>query len=153
MMLPLYFKKNEGPYGAVSIIKRLFPEYLKRNSAVNVSGTRILSTQVVAGKRRYFAILAMDGDEIGKRLSGDNAKRFLDSLASEAREYFEKLPAFQSYRRPMSPSAHAQFSECLSNFALHLAEPVVRAFDGQLIYAGGDDVLAMLPSENALAAA
>lgn len=148
-----FFKKNEGPYGAVSIIKRLFPEYLKRNSAVNVSGTRILSTQEVAGKRRYFAILAMDGDEIGKRLSGDNAKRFLDSLASEARKYFEKLPAFQSYRRPMSPSAHAQFSECLSNFALHLAEPVVRAFDGQLIYAGGDDVLAMLPSENALAAA
>jgi CRISPR/Cas system-associated protein Cas10 (large subunit of type III CRISPR-Cas system) len=38
----------------------------------------------------------------------------------------------------------------LSNFALHVSGKVVESFDGQLIYAGGDDVLAMLPASHAL---
>ncbi|NBV87668.1 MAG: type III-B CRISPR-associated protein Cas10/Cmr2, partial [Verrucomicrobia bacterium] len=49
----------------------------------------------------------------------------------------------------MSPGFHLQFSEALSNFALHCAKPVVEAFQGRLIYAGGDDVLAMLPANRA----
>lgn len=151
----LPFKSNEGPYGAITIMKRLFPEYLKTVSPELDFDSAVKSTKEIAGKRNYFAVLAMDGDEIGKRLSGKKAKRFKDSLAKEAREYFDSLNGtdFDTFRRPMSPSAHAQFSECLSNFALHLVEPVIRSFDGQLIYAGGDDVLAMLPAENALAAA
>ncbi len=149
------FKSNEGPYGAITIVKRLFPEYLKTVSPELNFDSAIRSTKEIAGERKYFAILAMDGDEIGKRLSGKKAKRFKDSLAREAREYFDHLKGtdFDTFLRPMSPSAHAQFSECLSNFALHLVEPVIRSFDGQLIYAGGDDVLAMLPAGNALAAA
>jgi hypothetical protein len=43
-----------------------------------------------------------------------------------------------------------QFSEALANFAMHRARSVVEAHDGDLLYAGGDDVLAILPSTRAI---
>jgi len=55
--------------------------------------------------------------------------------------------------RPVSPSYHLQFSEALGNFALYAARRIVEAHHGQLIYAGGDDVLAMLPADEAIACA
>lgn len=150
------FKENDGPYGAISIAKRYFPRYLREEVKLDLDfGTpdrRIASTREIAGNRKYFAVIAMDGDEIGARLSGRKGRLFKDCLADEARRYFGRISAFDGCRRGMSPAAHSQFSECLSNFALHLVEPVVQAFGGQLIYAGGDDVLAMVPAENALAA-
>jgi len=61
------------------------------------------------------------------------------------------LSGFLNAQRPLSPSYHLQFSEALSNFALLCARPIVEAFDGRLIYAGGDDVVALLPADTALA--
>ncbi len=151
------FKENDGPYGAITLTKRYFPLYLKQEAKLNLDfgnqQTRIASTREIAGERKYFAVLAMDGDQIGARLSGHKGRLFKDCLSKEAHEYIGKLPAFKDYQRAMSPAAHTQFSECLSNFALHLVEPVITAFGGQLIYAGGDDVLAMVPAGKALAAA
>ncbi len=102
---------------------------------------------------RYVAVLAMDGDSMGKWVSGENAPHWRDQLAREAVEYFgqhEMLAALLDAPRHISPSYHLQLSEALANFALYLAGPIVEYFDGQLIYAGGDDVVAMLPAENAL---
>jgi hypothetical protein len=45
----------------------------------------------------------------------------------------------------------APSEKALSNFALLCARPIVEAFDGRLIYAGGDDVVALAPAETALA--
>ena len=68
-----------------------------------------------------------------------------------AKVYFEKhIPAFNELPRLVSPAYHLQFSEALSNFALRCARPIVESFKGRLIYAGGDDVLAMLPADQAL---
>jgi hypothetical protein len=53
-------------------------------------------------------------------------------------------------RRPLSPGYHASLSEALGNFALYCAWQIVDGFGGQLIYAGGDDVLAMLPAGRAM---
>jgi CRISPR-associated protein Cmr2 len=102
---------------------------------------------------RYVAVLALDGDSMGKWVSGENAPHWRDQLAREAIEYFEqheKLKALLDKPRHVSPSYHLQLSEALANFALYLAGPIVEHYDGQLIYAGGDDVVAMLPAENAL---
>ncbi|MDR2673407.1 MAG: type III-B CRISPR-associated protein Cas10/Cmr2 [Opitutaceae bacterium] len=119
-----------------------------------------------AGK--YFAVLALDGDRMGKWVSGDNAPSYEKQLArytdSEGKErgslpYFKKpehngkFNAFLATRRLVSPGYHLQFSEALTNFALHCARPIVKAHDGRLIYAGGDDVLAILPADTALACA
>jgi CRISPR-associated protein Cas10/Cmr2 subtype III-B len=114
---------------------------------------------------KYFAVLALDGDEIGKWVSGEKTPPFSSQLADYqdgsntqrlgSKPYFEKpgLSDFLKAQRPLSPSYHLQFSEALSNFALLCARPIVEAFDGRLIYAGGDDVLALLPADTVLACA
>jgi hypothetical protein len=38
----------------------------------------------------------------------------------------------------------------IANFCVHCVRRIVEAFDGRVIYAGGDDVLAMLPADTAL---
>ncbi|NLZ62778.1 MAG: type III-B CRISPR-associated protein Cas10/Cmr2, partial [Lentisphaerae bacterium] len=79
--------------------------------------------------------------------------RFLDQLSKPARAYLEpilKTHKCTELRRLLSPSYHLQFSEALANFATWLAAPIVEAFGGELIYAGGDDVLAMLPADQAI---
>ena len=114
---------------------------------------------------KYFAVLAFDGDEIGKWISGEKTPPFASQLADYkdgsnaqrfgSKPYFEK-PEFGTWvdeQRPLSPSYHLQFSEALGNFALLCARPIVEAFDGRLIYAGGDDVVALLPADTALACA
>lgn len=78
----------------------------------------------------YFAVLAMDGDEMGKWLSGEMSL-------------------------PLDPDRHQAFSAHLSEFALKQehARGIVRRHAGCLVYAGGDDVLALLPADTALACA
>lgn len=104
---------------------------------------------------KYFAILALDGDEMGKWISGVKCPVLSGQVSEEARKYFEVHGnnAFMETRRPLSPSFHLQFSGLLANFAQHCVRRVVEAFDGRLIYAGGDDVLAMVPADTALACA
>lgn len=122
---------------------------------------------------KYFAVLALDGDEIGKWVSGDKCPPYRSQLADYwdspriqrqgALEYFmresdpdgqgrlkDRFANLLQTRRLVSPSYHLQFSEALSNFALRCARPIIEAFDGRLVYAGGDDVLAMLPADTAL---
>ena len=53
-------------------------------------------------------------------------------------------------RRPVGPALHAAISEALANFALHFVPRIVKEHHGTLIYAGGDDVLALLPTATAL---
>jgi len=134
-------------YGAVTLVKRLWHRvYLSKegNGGFKVSkDLPIPSTFQTAihdpdkdvddeidepedDKKHYFALLLMDGDEMGKWLSGDK------NLKIEA-------------------GAHCGFSTALSGFALQQARVIVSKHDGCLIYAGGDDVLALLPADTALA--
>ena len=97
----------------------------------------------------YYAVLAFDGDEMGKWIAGEKTPLVMDQLSPEAAAYFSKQ-GMEKVLRPLSPSYHLQFSEALSNFSLYLARPIVELFGGQLIYSGGDDVLAMVPGAQAL---
>lgn len=153
------FKNNEGPYGAINIIKRLWcspaPEsYLANALGVDLSkfrqNVRFKSTQELAGDDNYFAILAMDGDKMGEWISGAKTPFFMGQLKKNTREYFEKLKIPTELRRLVSPGYHLQFSEALSNFANKIAGSIVEKHGGSLIYAGGDDVMAALPAKNAL---
>ena len=71
----------------------------------------------------YYAILVADGDRMGAAI---------DALTSV--------------------DAHRAFSRQVGEFAQN-AERIVRAYDGHLVYCGGDDVLALLPANRALACA
>lgn len=123
---------------------------------------------------KYFAIIAFDGDQIGKWISGEKTPLVKTQLADYTdgssakrkgmREYFERddnpdsgngtlaerMETFLKTRRLVSPSYHLQFSESLGNFALYCAASIVEGHDGRLIYCGGDDVLAMVPADSAL---
>ena len=105
----------------------------------------------------YYAVIVLDGDNVGRWLSGEHNPSIGDLIPEEKRE---KLAGdlkdqqigkkwFDS-RRLVSPSFHLSFSEALSNFGLYAARKVVEAHHGQLIYSGGDDVLAMVPAEEAI---
>lgn len=118
------------------------------------------SVEEVANRNRregkYVAVLAMDGDEMGKWVSGEKTPQFLDQLSEPAKAYLEPIlteHGCPNLRRLLSPSYHLQFSEALANFATWLAAPIVETFGGELIYAGGDDVLAMLPADQAIGCA
>ncbi|MFO1498735.1 MAG: type III-B CRISPR-associated protein Cas10/Cmr2 [Verrucomicrobiota bacterium] len=164
--------KHDDWVGATTLIKRLWDlTYLKPKfglEPLKMPNTRGIAVHEAFGDdeasdgegEKYFAVLALDGDEIGKWVAGDKCPDFGSQLADYhdgsgnpegARTYFERhLSQLLNTRRPVSPSYHLQFSESLSNFALLCARPIVEAFDGRLIYAGGDDVLAMLPADTAL---
>lgn len=113
----------------------------------------------------YFAVLALDGDSIGQWVSGEKTPAIKEQLSdytdAGGQVPHGALPYFQTHggssllktNRPLSPSYHLQFSAALSNFAIHFAGRIVRHFKGFLIYSGGDDVLAMLPADTALACA
>jgi len=103
----------------------------------------------------YYALLLMDGDHMGAWLAGAGERYrlpFEDTWRSEIRagirKFRERSPALDDYLRsprPASPARHAAISEALNGFALHLAPHIVENLCmGKLLYAGGDDVMAMV---------
>jgi CRISPR-associated protein Cmr2 len=164
--------------GALTLVKRLWhAAYLCRKYPFRLSDFRMPDTRQLSNGKPfhtekdddeessesggYIAALAFDGDEMGKWISGEKTPALRHQLATKAFTYFEeeglvekdiKISAedFLNTPRPLNPSFHLQFSEALANFGLYAARRVVEAFDGRLIYAGGDDVLALLPAANAL---
>lgn len=78
---------------------------------------------------KYFAIIAMDGDEMGKWISG------------------------QKFTKAIKIEDHRKFSKILNEFSVNQAADLVEDSLGKLIYSGGDDVLAMIPAGNALGCA
>jgi CRISPR-associated protein Cmr2 len=104
----------------------------------------------------YFAVLALNGDNMGGWLRGENAPALRDVLHPDLRDYFAGLPgtaAGLDAPRPVGPALHAAFSQALANFAVHVAPCIVESHLGLLVYCGGGDLLALLPSATALACA
>ena len=105
----------------------------------------------------YYALLMMDGDRMGAILSGDErtgtAIPYRNSFHPQVRKGFddhaEGQPLIQRYgRQPraISPNRHLAISGALNDFSQTVVRHVVEEEHlGRVIYAGGDDVLAMLP--------
>jgi CRISPR-associated protein Cmr2 len=87
---------------------------------------------------------------MGKWISGSKTPKLEEVLSEECARAYRAKGANLKNPRPLSPAWHLQFSEALGNFSQHAARRIVEAFDGRLIYSGGDDVLAMLPADTAL---
>ncbi len=109
---------------------------------------------------KYYAVLMMDGDRMGKLVNGDTLGSTWTSvlhpvLAGKLAGEFD--PAFKEFwqkrlqeRRLVSPAVHAAISEALGDFALHTVPFIIEKHNGRLIYAGGDDVCAVLPASSVL---
>ena len=103
----------------------------------------------------YYALLMMDGDHMGAILSGDEktAIPYRESFHPHVQKGFDqhaaKQPLVKPYgdqKRPISPNRHLAISGALNDFSQTVVRHVVEEEHlGRVIYAGGDDVLAMLP--------
>ncbi len=110
----------------------------------------------------YYALLMMDGDRMGAILSGDEktAISYRDSFHPQVQQGFDghaaKQPLIDRYgkqKRPVSPNRHLAISGALNDFSQTVVRHVVEEEHlGRVIYAGGDDVLAMLPVADLLPA-
>ncbi|NIR31098.1 MAG: type III-B CRISPR-associated protein Cas10/Cmr2, partial [Gammaproteobacteria bacterium] len=128
----------------------------------------------------YYALLLMDGDRMGAWLTGGSSEsigeplRKLDekntwpedtgsgynlpvggSWHERVRDHvwrqFPDLRRYMLTERGASPSRHIAISEALNSFALGLARPAVdELHKGWLIYAGGDDLMAMVSVDDLL---
>jgi CRISPR-associated protein Cmr2 len=140
-------------------------EYLKNEVGITIEESKLEGMKKFLKDNEinpptYYAILAMDGDNMGKWLKGEflpeigelihqNAKNSL--LAYSMGNDIQELETLLRMKHPMSPSFHNLFSRKLSEFALNTVRDFVETKHyGKLIYAGGDDVLAFLPVEDAL---
>lgn len=117
--------------GAMTLIKRLWyretmAEHEDRLPQHNAAYGPNDSEADEAG--HYYAVLVMDGDRIGAALTRE--------------------PDFN-----VDEDYHKNFSATLAKFAQQEAGKLVAEHGGMLIYAGGDDVMALLPLSKALSCA
>lgn len=94
----------------------------------------------------YYAVLLMDGDNMGKWLSGENAPMIQDIMhPSVTGALDESWRIFKTMERPLNPSLHLSVSKALRDFSLSVTREIVEKDHlGKLVYAGGDDVLAFV---------
>ncbi len=122
----------------------------------------------IENRDRYYAILMMDGDNMGKLINGETiAATWKKIMHPDIAERLEESDFDPSYRdmwsriyesaglnkRLVTPAIHAAISEALGDFSIYGVAPIIEGRGGRLIYAGGDDVCAFLPIGNALSAA
>lgn len=133
-----------------------------------LSSARKLVRQILCGEEEdapqlenYYALLLMDGDHMGAILSGDDSagtsipfeRSFHPSVQGLFRNAPQLIRQYAQQRRPVSPNRHLAISGALNDFSQIVVKHVLeREFAGRVIYSGGDDVLAMLPVADALAA-
>lgn len=113
----------------------------------------------------YYAILMMDGDKMGDLVNGTTiAAKWKDVLHPELVKRYTKnrLTTYRQLwmdegyldkQRILSPALHATLSESLGTFSLYVVPRIIHQCRGRLIYAGGDDVAAVLPLSRAFEAA
>ena len=103
----------------------------------------------------YYALILMDGDRMGGWLAGNEDEYKLayretwhSKVISEMQMYERRDPQLTAYlntKRPVSPGRHGAISQALNDFSTRLARHVVEeCCKGKLLYAGGDDVLALV---------
>ena len=110
----------------------------------------------------YYALIQMDGDHMGAWLAGNEIKyqrKFPETWHPQVRNSLDRFrsdPAVDAYLksyRPASPARHAAISAALNDFSTHVAPHIVETvFKGKLLYAGGDDLLAMVSVDDLLPA-
>jgi CRISPR-associated protein Cmr2 len=111
---------------------------------------------------KYYAVLLMDGDNMGKLVNGETIAATWESvlhpdLVEKLKNWPKGEDGFRDFwdkymgrKRMLSPAVHAAISEALGDFALHTVPNIVKKNRGRLIYAGGDDVCAVLPVSTVL---
>lgn len=161
--LPRKLAKDINKIGQNADLIARIPGWLEYAQEANDDGTaldeaqRAIQQLLGTKEETYYGLLMMDGDRMGAILSGDEetgtAISYRDSFHPKVQKGFDDHaaghPLIQQYgkqARPISPNRHQAISGALNDFSQIVVRHVVEEEHlGRLIYAGGDDVLAMLP--------
>jgi len=155
-------------------------EYFERNNITNTdsqyeAAQELFDEGMTQGKKvlknmsnsdNYYALLLMDGDKMGDLIGGETLtsswssvvnsvfkQELLSSAGKDMKEIFGKLFSDEKLKKYIiSPALHTDISESLGDFALYGVSEIIERYSGKLIYAGGDDVCAILPYQTALSA-
>ncbi|EAR23054.1 type III-B CRISPR-associated protein Cas10/Cmr2 [Nitrococcus mobilis] len=110
----------------------------------------------------YYALLLMDGDYMGAWLSGDERftipyrAAFHPKIQAGLQARFQDNSPLDDYlnaQRAVSPGRHLAISGALNDFSTVIAREVVeREHIGRVLYAGGDDLMAMFAVSDLLSA-
>jgi CRISPR-associated protein Cmr2 len=103
----------------------------------------------VGKPKKYYAILYLDGDNMGKWLSGELLPEIQYAYNSKVwknlPEDFKKDLQKYTPNKILTPAIHSAISTALRNYAIEFVRKIVEEEHlGKLIYAGGDDVLAFV---------
>ncbi|HAA81140.1 MAG: CRISPR-associated protein, Crm2 family [Caldanaerobacter subterraneus] len=98
-------------------------------------------------KKKYYAVIKLDGDDMGKWLAGELAPYMLEMYHSKLQgflpENFKKN--IKDKKRLMTPAIHSLISEALRNYSLKYVKEIIEGEEaGKVIYSGGDDVFAIV---------
>lgn len=105
----------------------------------------------VDSRDSYYCLLIMDGDRMGDLANGASVgASWNDVLHPDIRSDFSRRFSFLSEKRLVDPSLHAAISDALNHFARFSVTGLIKDYggEGRLIYAGGDDVAAVVPIES-----
>jgi len=148
-----YIHRNLNSCG--DMLRRL-PSYLDDMKEENTLENSMVKNLFGEAKpETYYALIQMDGDRMGGWLAGneDDYKlayretwhRRVKNHITQITADFPEIKAYLDTKRPVSPGRHAAISQALNDFSTHLARHVVEdCCKGKLLYAGGDDVLALV---------
>ena len=114
--------------------------------------SKMLRSYLGKSPEAYFGLMLFDGDHMGAWLSAapELTLPYQDSWHPQIRANVaamavnDALKSFMLTKRAPSPSRHMAISEALNHFSLQLAPHIIEErFFGRVLYAGGDDVMAM----------
>lgn len=157
LMSKLY--RHQGLTDSQRDTLRCLPALLEDKQDLMDGGIHLERTiQQLLGDARpetYYALILMDGDRMGGWLAGnedDYKLRYRDTWHSKVLAETDKharrdaqLENYLDAKRPVSPGRHGAISQALNDFSTRLARHVVEeCCKGKLLYAGGDDVLALV---------
>ena len=154
--LPRRLLRAVGHSPEAEILRRLPAAFDAAREADDESRFEDLSRRVKditgTGIETYYGLIKLDGDRMGAWLSGEFSTPFRDSWHPQVRNTVMQrfagnaaLMAYIEQKRPPSPGRHAAISQALNDFAARLAPHIIEELcKGKLLYAGGDDVLAMV---------
>ena len=164
--------RRPGFPDTVRVIAERLPAYLdfvKENDDRAAAGDnelgdhqRLIESVLGSKPETYYALILMDGDNMGAWLSGTGDRcqlayqdtwhpQIRSTVASRLRAASSELAEYPHAWRPVSPARHMAIAAALNHFALRFARHIVEDLGkGKLIYAGGDDALAMVSVDDLL---
>lgn len=141
------FLQTQPQEKRAEIVNKLHNEELEADDSV-LEGAKGFET-------KYYAFLLMDGDKMGDLINGETTEATWKNVLNINNNVNTPFADsnFVKQRRTINPALHSMISDSLNNFARYGVQPAIQEAGGRLVYAGGDDVCAILPLSTAFVVA